>query len=608
MSGKQAINHILENVPKMPGIYKMLDKDQRILYIGKAKNLYKRLSYYIKDNLTDRLSKMIFLTHEVEYILTSNETNALLLEATLIKKFQPKFNILLKDDKSFCYIHIDYNHDFPRLAKFRGRTLSKGKFFGPFASSHDVNEAVTELQKIFKLRPCSDKLFLNRVRPCLQYQINRCCAPCVQKITSDKYFELLNQAFDFLAGKNQKLQQELSRKMSELSENMQYEQAAEIRDRIKALSYVQLKSIQYIGIEDTDVIAVVESNGVFCVQVFIYRAGKNYGNKSYFPIHTDDVSKEEVMLNFIMQFYQSNLPPTSLIINYEIKDQIILQEAFKTLYGHKVAILFPRRGKKVQLLRNAERNAIVVLKAKVANTLKQQQILESIQKMFQVKHAIQRIEVYDNSHIMGNFAVGVMVVAGASGLLKSEYRRFNIKNINPNSYGGDDYKMLSEVMSRRLKGIKNNPDKIPDLMIIDGGKGHLTVVDKIMKQYELNIPFVCMSKGVDRNAGKEEFHIIGQESFRLAYNSQILHYIQVLRDEAHNFAIKNHRQKRAKSIKKSTIDDVVGIGQKRKKALLNYFGSVQEIKNATISELLKVHGINKFIAEKLFQALHPGSD
>ncbi len=610
--GSELIKSHLENAPNLPGVYKMLGADQQVIYVGKAKNLKKRLTNYIKTDLDNKTIRMVSLTYYLEYNVTNSEIAALLLEAQLIKKFQPKFNILLKDDKSFPYVKLRLDTDYPQLMKYRGKNLSSGEFFGPFVSSEQVDTTLKELQKIFKLRSCSDNYFKNRKRPCLQYQIGRCSAPCVGKITKGDYGELVSQVRDFLIGKTKELQKTLSDKMEQLSLQLRFEAAAEIRDRIKALSYIQLKStLSSSSIKNADVIAIVEKNNYYCIQLFVYRFGQSYGNIPYFPIHTEESNKAEILTQFINQFYQTAQIPDEIIINHPIIDLELVTKAIKQLSANnKLSIIHPIRGNKVTLLENAELNGQLALDQHLKQFAKNQMIFQQIQQLFNLPLLPDRIEVYDNSHIMGTFAVGSMIVATKFGFDKKEYRIFNIPTGSADANGGDanrgdDYEMLRTVLTRRLTRLKKEPLKsIVSLMIIDGGKGHLSVVQKTMAEFDLAIPFVCMSKGPDRNAGCEQFHMPGKESFTLDKNLPIMKYLQILRDEAHNFAIKNHRLRRSKAIKVSSLDDINSVGLIRKKALLHYFGSYKAICDATIEELSKVKGISKTLAKHIFTSLH----
>lgn len=629
LTGNELIKSKLIDIPERSGVYRMFDANKQVIYVGKAKNLKKRLTNYIKTDLDTKTLRMVANTCLLEYSITNSEVEALLLEAQLIKKFQPKFNILLKDDKSFPFIKLRLDHDFPQLLKYRGRALNDGKFFGPFASATEVNTTLSELQKIFKLRSCTDNYFNSRTRPCLQYEIKRCYAPCVGKINKKDYAELVGQVKDFLQGRSKELQENLSKKMEELSEQMRFEEAADIRDRIKALSYVQLKAGITDIVKDADIIAIVEKNGHYCVEVFLYRIGQACGNIPYFPTSTENSTKEEVLRHFLLQFYQKQQVPPEIIINHEIDDKDNIIEAIRSINDFaKLSITIPASGGKLKLVQNAEENALFSLEQYLKKFTKNQELMFEVKELFNLPEIPERIEVYDNSHIQGKFAVGVMIVAGKSGFDKKEYRVFSLssrdsitgssKSTNNDGVScfldtvdkprydavGDDYEMLRQVLTRRLTRLKQEPHRLPSLMIIDGGKGHLGIVKEVMNKLQMDIPFVCMSKGPDRNAGLEQFHMVGREVFTLNKNLPLMKYLQILRDEAHNFAIKNHRLSRSRAIKVSSLDEIEGIGDTRKKALLHYFGSYKAVSDATLDELSKVKGISKSLAKMIFNALH----
>ncbi|MFY9590165.1 excinuclease ABC subunit UvrC [Rickettsia endosymbiont of Halotydeus destructor] len=607
--GSELIKSYLNDAPVNAGVYRMFDINKQIIYVGKAKNLKKRLTNYIKSDLDTKTLRMVAATHSLEYSVTNSEVEALLLEAQLIKKFQPKYNILLKDDKSFPFIKLRLDHDFPQLLKFRGRNLTDGKFFGPFASPSHVTTTLKELQKIFKLRSCTDNYFNTRKRPCLQYEIKRCYAPCVGKINKADYDELVTQVKDFLQGRTKELQEKLASKMEELSQQMRFEEAAEIRDRIKALSYVQLKAGIFNAVKDADVIVILEKNGHYCVEVFLYRIGQACGNIPYFPIHTENSNKEEVLEYFLTQFYQKQQVPPEIIVNCSLSNKENIIEAIKKFNNiTKLGITVPVSGGKAKLVENAEANAALSLDQYLKRFAKNQTVMAEIKDLFDLPEPPERIEVYDNSHIMGKFAVGAMIVAGKSGFDKKEYRIFNVsvveKDDTKGDAKGDDFEMLRQVLTRRLTRLKQEPHKTPNLMIIDGGKGHLSVVKEVMNKLGMNIPFVCMSKGPDRDAGLEQFHMISRKVFTIDKNQPLMKYLQILRDEAHNFAIKNHRLGRSRAIKVSSLDQIEGIGKTRKKALLHYFGSYKAICEASIAELSKVKGISASLAQIIFQTLN----
>ncbi len=604
MQGREIIKSYISDLPELPGVYRFLNSSKVILYIGKAKNLKNRVSQYTLE-LTGKNKIMISLACSVEYNITESESSALLLESQLIKKFKPKFNILLKNDRTFPYIKLRTDHEYPQLLKFRGRNLHDGKFFGPFASSMHVDIALSELQKIFKLRTCSDGFFINRTRPCMQYQIKKCYGPCVGKISKQNYDDLVMEVKAFLSGKSNMLQAMLSEKMEELSTNLEYEKAAEIRDRIKAISYIQLKAQISHNLKDADVVALSHKNGEFCIQIFLYRSSQPCGNQAYFPMHTNlESTPSEVLSDFLIQLYQDKVPPPELLLSHEIEDKEIYIEAFKKLHDVKVKITFPKAGSRFKIMDNALQNAELALEKHLKTSAKNNAALKEVQTLFDLQEQPKRIEVYDNSHIQGAFPVGAMIVAGPDGFDKKEYRLFNIKDIDYQStVGGNDYAMLREVLTRRLKRIKSEPHRTPDLLIIDGGKGHMSTVTKLMDDLNIHVPFVCMSKGVDRNSGREQFHIPGKDSFTLDRNLTVMKYLQILRDEVHNFAIKSHRKKRSNAIKVSTLDGIPGIGELRKRALLNYFGSFAAITDATIKELRNVSGISLELAKTIYDYL-----
>jgi len=595
------IKQIIPTLPATPGIYQMISEHGEILYIGKAKNLRKRVSYYTKPDLYERLRVMVAQVHNLEHITTKSETEALLLEARLVKKHQPKFNILLKDDKSFPYIRFRSDHDFPQILKYRSKTPPEGRFFGPFASSEDVDTTLAELQKIFKLRPCSDNYFAARRRPCLQYQIKRCYAPCVGKISREDYAQLAKHAVSFLSGKSKELQEDLVKEMEVYSAEMNYEKAAETRDRIKALSYVQLKFGQAQGIlSDADLIRLEEDKGVYVALVAMYRLGQFYGSRIYFPVHTEGAGMEEVMEAFLLQFYQDKVCPAELVLSCKVAESKLIAESLGT-QDARVIITTPVRGAKLQLLQSFEHQAQTALENYIKSTLKQERVFKDLQILFNLPSIPERIEIYDNSHISGQHAVGAMVVAGRDGFQRSEYRCYNVAS--PSATGGDDYDMLRQVMKKRLEKISKNPDSKPDLMIIDGGKGHMSTVQAVMDKADILVPFVCMSKGEDRNAGREQFHIVGRDVFTMPSSDKVMQYLQVLRDEAHNYAIRKHRVKRSRAIRTSALDEIKGIGVRRKKDLLQHFGSLERLKNASQEELATVPSIGKSVAKKVFDAL-----
>lgn len=599
--GLEILKKFCSSLPDKPGIYKMFSAEGEPLYIGKAKNLKKRVSYYIKDDLPNRLKRMVFLTRKTEYMVTNSEAEAFLLEALQIKRQKPRFNILLKDDKSFPYIKLTTNHEYPQILKFRGRKSKDYKLFGPFASVGGVERTINVIKKIFKVRTCSDSYFESRTRPCLQYQIGRCSAPCTEKISKEDYSDSIQNTIDFLSGKTHSLQKKLSEKMEYFAENMMFEKAAEIRDNIKALSAIQQRTgVESSDIADIDVVMLQRRAGIVCVCVFFYRSGQNYGSIPYFPKVSEDTDDQEILSGFLGQFYQKRSPAPNILCNIEIDDASAIEQALFDLHKAKTKFISSKTRKYKDILDHTKINAKEFLEKKITENSKSEKIFKEIQERFELPEIPSRIEVYDNSHIMGKYAVGAMVVASKDGFEKNEYRKFTIET-NSNEYGGDDYQMMREVLTRRIKRFKTEPERIPSLMIIDGGKGHLSTIEKLFKENSIYIPFVCMSKSEKRNAGFETFHMPLKEPFTIENKEEIMKYIQILRDEVHNFAIKSHRAKRAKSISASALDVIPSVGSKRKKALLNHFGSVDAIKEAKISEIAKVDGISKNIAEQILK-------
>lgn len=534
----------IQDIPELPGIYQMIDVKGSILYIGKAKSLKKRVSSYFQSGLSTRIAKMVLQACDIKYIITNSEAEAFLLEASLIKKFKPKFNVLLKDDKSFPYIKISTDHDYPQITKFRGKLSKDGYYFGPFASSGQVNSAVVEIQKIFQVRSCTDTYFKTRKRPCLLYQIKRCSAPCTGKIGLQDYQNLVEQTKKFLSGKFKILISNLNLEMKDYSKRFEYEKAAAIRDRIKTIEYVQSRNIinsQTLG--DADIIAVKTHKGAACVQVFIYRCGQNLGNQAYFPRNAEQVEDTEILQSFLGQFYQKRKAPKNIILNKQIPDNSLLEISLFNLHALKTKIITPKTKEQKLIIEMIEQNLDAALSTKVARLDDIHERLLMIQEIFDLPNLPERIEVYDNSHIMGKYAVGAMIVAGPNGFEKNEYRKFNIRT-NTNAFGGDDYQMLREVLTRRLS--KLTEENKPDLMIIDGGKGHLGIVKEVMEFLGVQIKYACMSKGVERNKGNETFYMEGREPFSLPNDNKAMQYLQLLRDQAHNFAITSHRTKRNK--------------------------------------------------------------
>jgi len=552
-----SINFIKQQLPLIPhnsGVYKFIAQDDEVLYVGKAKNLKKRITNYTNANaLCARIMRMVNLAKKIEIIQTETELEALLLEHNLIKKFSPRYNILLKDDKTFPHIHLS-NHEFAQISKYRGNKVNNGQYFGPFIFSFDANRTIDALRKSFLLRNCNDSEFKSRKKPCLEYQIKKCSAPCVGLISKEEYDISVKNTIAVLSGKSQEIQEKLYREMMQYSSSQQYEKAMVIRDRIKALNYVQTKqNISILEVKDFDAICAVSVNNRACIYITFYRAGQNYGAKPYFFEIDDSQNLHKILENFIGQFYLTQSPSALIYLNYDLEDKKLLSEFLSNLKGKKVEIIIPKKGDKLLLIKDHEQLALQNLQQKISHNLSNKQFHLELKKIFELNKIPQRIEVYDNSHTSGQNAVGAMISAGVDGFIKSSYRKFNIKNKNDLDNekthlikdGNDDTAMLEQVLLRRFSKLKSAD--FPDLIIIDGGKGQLSSAQKIFSELKIEIPFICMSKGKDRNAGQEYFHQINKESFSLDKNSPIMHYLQRLRDEAHRFAIMTHRKKRQKN-------------------------------------------------------------
>lgn len=608
---KEALNSIttaIKSMPNRPGIYKFINHSGNILYIGKARVLPKRVLSYTKiESLPNRLRMMVAETKQVEYIVTPSEKEALLLEANLIQSHKPKYNILMKDDKSYPYIYIDKNHQFPRISKFRGKQDKiKGSLFGPFASAQAVQKMIVEMQKLFLVRPCSDAFFASRTRPCLEYQIKRCSGPCAAKITKEEYAINIKHVEDFLNGKDSALHKELISQMNEASVNMEYERAAKLRDKIALFNEIRShNTFAYIKIKDFDIVALYEdkiTNNI-CIKIFFIRNNKNFGDTTHFFFNEHLYHPEEIISVFIEQFYTKNLAPSQIITSHALTDSQLTSLALSQIAGRAVKIIKPaKNASTIDLMNFAIENAKTALARHIKEHYKYSNINLSLAKFLGLSRPIKRIEVYDNSHISGTNAIGAMVVATESGLDKKEYRTFSIKTKQPLA-GGNDYAMLVEVLTRRLKNL--NPQNHPDLLIIDGGKGHLSTALETMQQLNIkNINILCIAKGKDRNAYDETFYSPIKGQFKLPKNSELLKYIQKLRDEAHRFAIFSHRKKQLKNMEKSKLDLIPGIGENRKKTLIQHFGSIKAIENANPEDIAKVSGISKKIAQNIYSYLH----
>ncbi|MDA5558040.1 excinuclease ABC subunit UvrC [Shimia sp. MMG029] len=611
-TGHACIQAYLKTLDGSPGVYRMLDAQARVLYVGKARNLRARVSNYARPSgHSGRIARMISETASMMFLTTKTETEALLLEQNLIKQLKPKYNVLLRDDKSFPYIFISSEHDFPRIEKHRGAKTRKGRYYGPFASAGAVNRTLNTLQKVFLLRSCSDREVEAGDRPCLNYHMKRCAGPCGSKISKEDYAKLVAAADDFLRGRSTKVQSDLAEEMQLASENLEFEKAAALRDRIRALTHVQsAQGINPQGVKEADVIALHLESGQACVQVFFIRANQNWGNRDFYPRVGSEIEAAEVLEAFIGQFYDSKEPPRQLILSHPIENIELMAEALSTKAGRKVEVVVPQRGEKAELVEGAARNARESLARKMSETATQAKLLAGVAEAFNLSGPPQRIEVYDNSHIQGAHAVGGMIVAGPEGFMKNSYRKFNIKGdeITP----GDDFGMMKEVLHRRFSRLqKEDPDREkgmwPDLLLIDGGAGQVSAVHEIMVQHGVQeIPMVGVAKGEDRDHGKEEFHRVGQRAFALRRNDPVLYFIQRLRDEAHRFAIGTHRAKRAKTVSATPLDDVPGVGATRKRALLAHFGSAKAVTRANLADLKAVDGVSDKLAETIYDFFHEG--
>ena len=608
-SGYAVIQDYVKTLDASPGVYRMLDAESRVLYVGKARNLKARVSNYTRPGNSPRIERMIALTTSMMFLTTRTETEALLLEQNLIKQLKPKYNVLLRDDKSFPNILVSKDHAFPQIKKHRGARKEKGSYFGPFASAGAVNRTLNQLQKAFLLRNCSDAMFESRTRPCLQFQIKRCSAPCTGEISAEDYAASVRDAERFLSGRSTKIQEELAEQMMVASEAMEFERAAALRDRIKALTQVQsAQGINPRGVTEADIIGLHMEGGQACVQVFFIRANQNWGNQDFYPRVDADNSPAEVMEAFLGQFYSNKEPPRQLILSHDIENADLMQEALSDKADHKVEILVPQRGEKTELVSGAVRNARESLARRMAESATQAKLLKGLADAFGLEGPPQRIEVYDNSHIQGTNAVGGMIVAGPEGLMKNAYRKFNIRgdDLTP----GDDFGMMKEVLNRRFSRLlKEDPDREkgmwPDLLLIDGGAGQVSAVAEIMEEHGVqDIPMVGVAKGVDRDHGKEEFYRPGEAAFALQRNDPVLYFIQRLRDEAHRFAIGTHRAKRAKAMGATPLDEIAGVGASRKRALLAHFGSAKAVSRANLSDLKAVEGISAALAERIYDHFH----
>jgi excinuclease ABC subunit C len=621
-AGRAAIVRFAKLAPASPGVYRMLDGHGDVLYVGKAKNIKKRVTAYARATGHDsRISRMIAATVTLEFVSTKTETEALLLEANLIKRLRPRFNVLLRDDKSFPYILITSDHWAPQILKHRGARTRPGHYYGPFASAGAVNRTINALERAFLLRSCSDPYFEARTRPCLLYQIKRCSAPCTREIDFSGYAELVREANEFLSGRSQTVQKELAREMDKASGELDFERAAIYRDRLSALSAIQShQGINPRSLEEADVFAAHQDGGYSCVEVFFFRTGQNWGNRAYFPKADRSISVHEVLSAFLAQFYDDKPPPRLVLVSHDFEERALLGEALTAKSGRKVEVAAPKRGERKELVQHALANAREALARKLADTSSQQKLLVALAETFALPRAPRRIEVYDNSHISGTNAVGAMIVAGVEGFRKNQYRKFNIRSTD--LAPGDDYGMMREVLQRRFKRlIEENPrpktdiaaapnaedeeQPWPDLVLIDGGHGQLKAAQETLEALgATGVPLVAIAKGPDRDAGRETFFISGREPFKLPPRDPLLYFVERLRDEAHRFAVGSHRARRKKDIREAGLQEIPGIGPTRKRALLRHFGTVKAIERASLPDLAQVPGINAETARKIYEFFH----
>ena len=605
-NGKEVIKKELPLIPKLPGVYRMLNSKNEILYVGKAKNLPNRLKSYVSEkNHIIRTERMLSQTKKIEITTTSNESEALLLEANLIKKYKPKFNILLRDDKSFPFIFIGNNEKWPQIKKHRGKKTKEGFFFGPFASAGSANWTIKMIQKIFHLRICDDTVFKNRKRPCILYQIKRCSGPCVGYINNDEYKQTVDDAIEFVSGKSRKIQKNLSKQMEKASEELNFEKATILRDRIKSLNIIQSSQrINEANLLEADVIAGYKESGKTCIQIFFYRSKQNWGNQAFFPKHDPDESLKEVLKSFIVQFYENKSIPKSIILNEEINEKVLIEKTLSKKEKKQINISVAKKGSKLKVVNQAIKNAMDSLNRKLYESQNNKDLFDKVAQKFNLETNISLIEVYDNSHIQGTNSVGALISFSEEGFIKKRYRKFNIK-IKKNEK--DDYGMMKEVLNRRFKRAvqeKENYLSFPDLVLIDGGKGQYSTARETMNELGLHeIPVIAIAKGKFRNSGNETFFHNGKE-FKFFKNDPTLFFLQRLRDESHRFAISAHRSKRKKAISKSLLDQIEGIGSMRKSALLNHFGSARAVESASLDEIKTVEGVEEKVAKKIYNFFH----
>jgi len=629
-AGRAAILHFAKLAPSRPGVYRMIDARGDVLYVGKAKNVKKRVQAYARPTgLDTRIERMIAATRTLEFVVTRTETEALLLEANLIKRLRPRFNVVLRDDKSFPYILITSDHWAPQILKHRGARTRPGHYFGPFASVWAVNRTVNALQRAFLLRSCSDPFFESRTRPCLLYQIKRCSAPCTKEIDFPDYSALVREANEFLSGRSKTVKDELAGEMEKASAALDFERAAIYRDRLAALSAIQShQGVNPRGVEEADVFAVYQQGGFICVEVFFFRTGQNWGNRAYFPKADRSLAVGEVLSAFLAQFYDDKPPPRLILVSHAIADHALLAQALSTKSGHKIEILHPQRGEKKDLVEHALANAREALGRKLAETSSQEKLLRQLAETFGLPRAPRRIEVYDNSHIQGSNAVGAMIVARPEGFRKNAYRKFNIRSTDLTP--GDDFAMMREVLTRRFKRLlaeaslpipggaepvlqgegeeaEQDESPWPDLVLIDGGQGQLTVAREVLAALGVDVPLVAIAKGPDRDAGRETFFLPGRDSFKLPPRDPVLYFVERLRDEAHRFAVGSHRARRKRDLREAGLQEIAGIGPTRKRALLHYFGTLKAVERASVTDLMQVDGINAETARRIYEFFHEGA-
>jgi excinuclease ABC subunit C len=640
-AGRAAIVAHLKLAPSRPGVYRMIDLRGDVLYVGKAKNIKKRIAAYARPTgLDTRIERMIAATRTLEFVVTRTETEALLLEANLIKRLRPRFNVTLRDDKSFPYIVITSDHWAPQILKHRGARTRPGQYYGPFASVWAVNRTVNALQRAFLLRSCSDPFFESRSRPCLLYQIKRCSAPCTKEIDFQDYAVLVREANAFLSGRSKAVKDEMAEEMEKASGALDFERAAIYRDRLAALSAIQShQGVNPRGVEEADVFAMHQQGGFSCVEVFFFRTGQNWGNRAYFPKADRSLGPEEVLAAFLAQFYDDKPAPRLILISHDIEDRELLAAALSTKTGHKVEVSVPQRGEKKDLVEHALANAREALGRKLAETSSQQKLLHQLAETFGLPRIPRRIEVYDNSHIQGTNAVGAMIVAGVEGFQKAQYRKFNIRSASLTP--GDDFAMMREVLERRFKRLlaeaprtasapelgeggaaaegpgqeslensESNDDAVspwPDLVLIDGGQGQLTAARDVLGALGVEVPLVAIAKGPDRDAGRETFFLPGRDSFKLPPRDPVLYFVERLRDEAHRFAIGSHRARRTRDLREAGLQEIAGIGPTRKRALLHHFGTLKAIERASVTDLMQVDGISAETARRIYEFFHEGA-